>query len=179
MCARKPPELSEKVRFGYLGNISKKKGIEVLAKAFRGSLARSLIIRGFPNESSINHFKQLFPEIDATLELFDPEPESFYSKVDVVVVPSIWYENQPVVIIEAFAFGKPVLCSDIGGMAEMVQDGRTGILFRAGDPEDLRAKATYLRDNPNEVFRLAKSIPRWPTLQEQVDRLLEAYALLM
>jgi glycosyltransferase involved in cell wall biosynthesis len=57
--------------------------------------------------------------------------------VDWVVVPSIWWENAPLVIQEAFAHGRPVICSDIGGMAEKVTDGVNGLHFRAGDPQSL------------------------------------------
>ena len=57
--------------------------------------------------------------------------------VDWVVVPSIWWENSPLVIQEAFLHGRPVICSDIGGMAEKVTDGVNGLHFRVGDPEDL------------------------------------------
>jgi glycosyltransferase involved in cell wall biosynthesis len=167
------------VRFGYLGNVGKKKGIAVLVQAFGGSLAKHLVIRGFPDETAILQFKKLFPDFHAKLELFDPDVATFYSQVDVVVVPSIWHENQPTVVIEAFAFGKPVLCSNLGGLAEMVQDGVSGILFRAGDPDDLRAKATYLCDNPSVAFGLARSVPLWPSIEEHVDRLLEAYGLLL
>jgi len=177
--APNPPVLCKNVRFGYSGNISRKKGIEVLVQAFHGSLAKSLVIRGFPDQKAIFEFKKSFPDFNAKLELFHPDVEAFYDKVDVVLVPSIWYENQPMVVIEAFAFGKPVVCSNLGGMAEMVQDGVSGVLFRAGDADHLRAKALYLRDNPSEVFRLAASVPRWPTTEEHVDRLLEAYRSLL
>jgi len=173
------PSKTTTVRFGFLGNISKKKGIEVLVRAFGGSLATSLVVQGFPDADSIRRFKKLFPDFDAKLELFNPDREVFYSKVDVVVVPSIWLENQPTVVIEAFAFGKTVLCSNLGGMAELVQNGVSGMLFKAGDSDDLREKAEYLRDNPSEVFRLAASVPKWPTIQEQADRLLEAYSRLL
>jgi glycosyltransferase involved in cell wall biosynthesis len=57
---------------------------------------------------------------------------SLMADVDWVVVPSIWYENAPLVIQEAFQHGKPVICSDIGGMAEAVTDGVDGLHFRAG-----------------------------------------------
>jgi glycosyltransferase involved in cell wall biosynthesis len=57
--------------------------------------------------------------------------------VDWVVVPSIWFENSPLVIQEAFFHGRPVICSDIGGMAEKVTDGVDGLHFRAGDPHHL------------------------------------------
>ena len=51
--------------------------------------------------------------------------------------PSIWWENSPLVIQEAFQHGRPVICSDIGGMAEKVTDGVNGLHFRAGDPDSL------------------------------------------
>jgi glycosyltransferase involved in cell wall biosynthesis len=59
------------------------------------------------------------------------------SKVDWVIVPSIWWENSPMVIQEAFTHGRPVICSNIGGMAEKVQDGVNGLHFEARNPLDL------------------------------------------
>ena len=59
------------------------------------------------------------------------------SGVDWVVVPSLWWENAPLVILEAFRHRKPVIAADIGGMAELVQHGRNGLLFRRGDAGDL------------------------------------------
>jgi glycosyltransferase involved in cell wall biosynthesis len=57
--------------------------------------------------------------------------------MDWVLVPSRWWENSPLVIQEAFMHGRPVICSDIGGMAEKVSDGVDGLHFRVGDSEDL------------------------------------------
>src|SRR5262249_57931996 len=51
------------------------------------------------------------------------------ANIDWVIVPSIWWENSPLVIQEAFAYGKPVICSDIGGMAEKVTDRVNGLHF--------------------------------------------------
>ena len=78
------------------------------------------------------------------------------------------------VIIEAFQHGKPVICSNLGGMPEMVEHDKSGLIYRAGDPEDLREKVGYLARNPSEVSRLAASIPTWPTVEEHVERLLTA-----
>ena len=63
--------------------------------------------------------------------------DAILAGADFVVVPSTWWENSPVVIQEAFARGIPVIASDLGGMAEQVSDGVNGMLFRAGDAEDL------------------------------------------
>ncbi len=61
-----------------------------------------------------------------------------------VVVPSVCYENFPYNILESFAFGKPVVASDIGGIPEMVEDGRTGFLFQPHDADGLAAAMTRL-----------------------------------
>ncbi len=57
--------------------------------------------------------------------------------IDWVVVPSIWWETGPIVVLEAFQYGRPVICSDIGGMSEKVTDGVNGLHFRRRDPEHL------------------------------------------
>ena len=57
--------------------------------------------------------------------------------VDWVITPSIWWENAPLVIQEAFQQRRPVICSDIGGMAEAVTNGHDGLHFRTGDSADL------------------------------------------
>lgn len=60
-----------------------------------------------------------------------------------LVFPSVCYEGQPLTIIEAFASGLPVIGSALGGVRELIDDGRTGLLFRAGDAEDLAAKVRW------------------------------------
>ncbi|GLS66504.1 hypothetical protein GCM10007888_48870 [Methylobacterium oxalidis] len=68
------------------------------------------------------------------------DPQSVISHMQTcgwVVVPSVWWENSPIVIQEAFAAGRPVLCSGIGGMREAVEHGRDGFYFRPDDPLDL------------------------------------------
>ena len=68
-----------------------------------------------------------------------------------LIFPSQWYENFPVTLVEAFACGLPVIASRIGAMAEIVEDGRTGLLFNPGDPDDLRAKVRWAWDHPDEL----------------------------
>jgi glycosyltransferase involved in cell wall biosynthesis len=167
------------VRFGYLGSTIKKKGVDVLMRAFEGEIGASLVIRGFPDEDALNRFRASYPDFKGKLEIFNSNIEEFYKNVDVVIVPSIWPENQPTVIIEAFGFGKPVICSDIGGMPEMVRHNNGGLLFKTGNAEDLRDRVVWLLENPNEVNRLAASIPQWLTIRENVDQLIsEADALI-
>ena len=78
------------------------------------------------------------------------------SSADWIVVPSIWWENSPVVIQEAFRAGKPVIGSNLGGIAEKVQDGVNGLLFRVGDATDL---AATLRRSGDDDVRASMRIP--------------------
>ena len=73
--------------------------------------------------------------------------ERLMADVDWVVVPSVWWENSPMVISEAFFFGKPVICSNIGGMAERVSNGIDGLHFSVGSSGSLaRAMARALTE---------------------------------
>jgi len=78
------------------------------------SLAQSLLVR-FAG-------KLTWPELCLTL-----------AEIGLVAVPSLWYENQPLTILEAFAAGVPVIASDLGALPELVEDGRTGWRVKAGD----------------------------------------------
>ena len=74
----------------------------------------------------------------------------------VVVVPSVWYENLPYTILESFAYGKPVIASNLGGMAELVTDGETGYLFEAGNPQDLAAKIRKALANSTKLPEMGR-----------------------
>jgi GT2 family glycosyltransferase len=78
--------------------------------------------------------------------------------VDLLVVPSVWIENAPFIIREAFAAGAPVVASDLGGMSEMVRDGENGRLFPAGDAAALAKIFKELADRPGDLARLRAGI---------------------
>ena len=84
-------------------------------------------------------------------------PDAF-ADADLLVVPSVWVENAPFVIREAFAAGLPVIASDLGGMAEMVRHGRDGLLFAAGDPASLAGQIEQVLDRPDLLERLRQGV---------------------
>ena len=96
--------------------------------------------------------------------------------LDVVVVPSVWLENSPLVIREAFAAGVPVVAAALGGMAEMVEDGRSGLLFRPGDAADLRRCLTRLLEEPGLRARLRDGIPPVKDISEDAACTRRIYA---
>lgn len=73
-----------------------------------------------------------------------------------VVVPSLWLENMPNTVLESYAFGKPVVASDIGGIPEIVKDKKTGLLFNPGDSNDLAGKIRLLWNNPELAGKLGR-----------------------
>ena len=74
-----------------------------------------------------------------------------------LVVPSIWYENFPRTIVEAFACGLPVIASRIGALADIVRDGETGLLFEPGNPRDLADKMAWALANPERMAAMGRN----------------------
>ena len=70
-----------------------------------------------------------------------------------LILPSEWYEGFPLVLVEALAHGLPVLASNLGSMVDIIEDGKTGLLFEPGNVEDLATKLKWLLDNPGECDR--------------------------
>jgi GT2 family glycosyltransferase/glycosyltransferase involved in cell wall biosynthesis len=96
--------------------------------------------------------------------------------VDVVVVPSIWPENSPVIIHEAFAAGIPVVGSRIGGIPELIDDGRNGLLFEPGDANGLARALTRLIEDPGLIDHLRRGIKPVRTLAEDAAAARQIYA---
>jgi glycosyltransferase involved in cell wall biosynthesis len=78
-----------------------------------------------------------------------------------LVIPSELYENNPRSVIEAFALGKPAIGARIGGIPELVKDGRTGYTYTPGDAEDLRDKIECLLKNPDSAIEMGKNARRF------------------
>src|ERR1044071_6965300 len=98
---------------------------------------------------------------------------------DWVVVPSIWWENSPLVIQEAFQHGRPVICSDIGGMAEKVTHGVNGLHFRRGDAHSLAAAMRRAVDTPGVCEKLRSGTPHVQPTPEHVACLSRHYRALL
>jgi glycosyltransferase involved in cell wall biosynthesis len=155
----KEPEVSEttaratKIRFGYFGQINMYKGANVLLDALRylspEALKRvEIVIFGARLEEQPQEFRESLQakmsESDAVVSFFGPYRNEdvgiLLRRVDWMVIPSIWWENSPLVIQEAKAAGTPILASNIGGMAEKVRNGVDGFHFLAGSAIDCASK---------------------------------------
>ena len=90
------------------------------------------------------------------------------SEIDVLVIPSVWPENSPLVLQEAFLAGVPVIASRIGGIPEMLPDGRGGLLFKPGSADDLATAISRLAADRGLLDALRASIPRVQAIEEDV-----------
>lgn len=145
------PRRSRRNRFAYFGQLNQFKGIKVLLEAVVKVPAEIWgpdgVLHIFGGNLEVQpepfqrEFRQLLAAAGRRVRFFgsyrSDELPTLMQEVDWVVVPSVWWENSPVVIQEAFLHGRPVICSDIGGMAEKVRNGVDGLHFRAGSAESL------------------------------------------
>jgi len=92
-----------------------------------------------------------------------------------VLIPSIWWENSPLVIQEAFFHRRPVICSDVGGMAEKVRDGIDGMHFRVGDAFSLARTIEAATTNPRLWRSLRDGIGEPHPMSTHIARLLDIY----
>ena len=82
--------------------------------------------------------------------------EKLISQAACIVCPAIWYENMPNTVIEAYAYGKPVVASRVGSLAEIVEDGKTGYLFEMKNPRDMADKLKMFLDNTDLSSELGR-----------------------
>lgn len=181
-------EKEYKLRFGYFGQLNPYKGIDVLLKAFQlipKSVKKQLRLDIFganleiqPPEF-INKVKHLLADNETIVTNHGSYESSelpfLLNQVDCVIVPSIWWENSPMVIQEAFMYKRPVICSNIGGMQEKVSDGITGMYFMARKSSDLAEKIIMLCNDRNLLMRLSKNIKSPLSIQECANEHLELY----
>jgi glycosyltransferase involved in cell wall biosynthesis len=170
------------VRFGYIGALHPHKGIELLLDAFRDLSDRaSLHVYGSAFGSPISQsFWRRIHNRNAVNVIFHGAYDNdrvgeVLADLDVVVVPSLWYENSPLTIQEAFVSGVPVITADAGGMAELVRDGVDGLHFRIADVTDLHDKLRYVVEHPEMLDRLRRGIPPVPSFKDHAAEMLVRY----
>jgi len=173
--------VDDHMRFGYVGTLAELKGVHVLVKAFRELEGEKATLEIFGDTQTFPHYAAWLCELAGDVRVtfhgrFEPEAVAdVFSQIDVLVIPSIWLENSPLVIHEAFMTHTPVIASNLGGMADLVEDGRTGLLFRPGDYEDLAAKIRLLLDSPALIAGLGKAAPHVKTISEDAESIERLY----
>jgi glycosyltransferase involved in cell wall biosynthesis len=140
----------------FVGRLSPEKGIGTLLDAWQeaGKRLSLRIVGDGPLAGMVRQRAHRLPNV----HVLGPRPiENVYElmgEAAFLVLPSECFETFGRVAVEAFAKGTPVVASNLGAMAEVVDDGRTGLLFRAGDAADLAAKVEWMASHPAEVRRM-------------------------
>jgi glycosyltransferase involved in cell wall biosynthesis len=177
---------SENLRIGYVGTIFEHKGVDILIEAFQRlpkDSKASLQIYGDMNQfpSYAQHIRKMVeadPECAKKIQFCGTFPNDRLGQVlagiDVLVVPSRWYENTPLVVQSAFATKTPVIATDLGGLSELVLDGINGFLS-LNDANSLMVKLEKLLQEPALIDRLRKNIKDERTTGEMVDDIESVY----
>lgn len=132
----------------YLGRLSPEKGVETLLRAHAADNATwRLVIAG--SGPLLGKLQSEFPSAEFTGHLTGADLEAKLREASVIVVPSEWHENNPLSVLEAMAYGKPIVASDIGGIPELVRHGQTGLLFEPKNTQQLSSHIRTLLGDPD------------------------------
>ncbi len=153
--------------------ISRKKNMDIRFKligegAFKKRLLEKVKTEGIGNVRFFDHMsgEVLYREVKKSM---------------IVVLPSEWYENNPLTVIEAFTMSIPVIGSRIGGIPELVKDGVTGLTFEAGNSEDLAARIEYLMNNPDKIAEMGRNAKAYVkeelNSEKHYKKLMEIYGM--
>lgn len=181
----RPRSAKVRRRIGFVGTLAPHKGVGVLIRAFRGLGRADLTLDVHGSQTAHPAYVALLrreAEGDTRIRFHGPfaegEQERVLSAIDVLVLPSVWWENSPLTVLEALAAGVPVVASAIGGLPELVADGDTGLLVPPSDPAALRqaiddvtegrrlaggrdaVPLTTAADGAQELEALYRSLPR-------------------
>jgi glycosyltransferase involved in cell wall biosynthesis len=169
---RKP---GQKLVIGYLGTVSKVKGVEWLILQFKKlNLPSTLKIAGKGEESTMEEFKAIANHKDVEFVGY-VQPNDFLPSVDVLVVPSLWEEPLGMVAIEALACGVPVITSGKGGLSESVKHEKNGLICPPEEQNSLSKAITRLYDDPSFYNRLSAYAPESVAHFLDKNRLISEY----
>jgi glycosyltransferase involved in cell wall biosynthesis len=141
----------------FAGRLAPEKGIATLLAAWQGLRVPLKIVGDGPLRAEV----RAAAERCDTIEWLGNQPAArvleLMKDAQVLVCPSVWYEGQPRVIIEAFAVGLPVIASRLGAMSSLIEHGRTGLHARPDDAADLAAQVAWAFANPNAIAQMRRA----------------------
>ena len=142
----------------FVGRLSKEKGIDVLLRGWQRQ-KNPIPLKIFGDGPLVSEVREA-ASTDGRIEWLghrsNDEIVSRVGDASFLVVPSTCSENCPKTVLEAFARGTPVIASRTGALAELVDDGRTGLLFTPADPDDLSRKVTELTSAPSRLAEMRR-----------------------
>ena len=181
-----PSQSKATANIGFFGQLSHFKGAKVMLEAMSlldDDVDAHLWLHGANLELQTQEFQEEFATMQRSLQgrvtfrgPYDhAELPKLMADLHWVLVPSIWWENSPLVIQEAFFHRRPIICSDVGGMAEKVRDGVDGIHFRVGDAFSLARTIETATRSPRLWRSLRDGIREPHRMDTHIARLLDVY----
>jgi glycosyltransferase involved in cell wall biosynthesis/SAM-dependent methyltransferase len=159
---------------GYLSYLAFHKGAHILLEAYIRAKAPNVSLLMYGDTSADkDYFNQLKAIAKDTGTIEFPGRYSYedlttiINNLDVVVLPSLWWENSPLVLLRSLAQDVPVITSNLGGMTEIIKDGINGFAFEIGNPEDLAKIIKKISDNPAILNALKQQITHPPRIEEE------------
>lgn len=183
-----PRQRANRLRVAFIGTLTPIKGPHLLLEAW-GKIASELRARGQLSIHGPGHYQPEYQNllaesaraVGARLEgrLERGDVPRVLAETDLLVVPSLWYENSPLIILEALASKTPLLVSDLGGMAELVEPGASGYHFRMGDVEALARSLEELLLDPSKLDALYSKPLDLPRVDDHVAVIERRYGELL
>lgn len=164
---------NSKIRFGFMGRIIPSKGISVLLNAFRDLPNDDLYIYGSVAKSQMR-FLELQKNVKFMGSYDNSEVDKILDFIDILIVPSVWLENSPLVIQEAFLSGVIVITSNIGGMKELVGNN-DGFLFEIGDSNDLVKVIKKIKQDCRILNKIKDNRDKVDSKQKDVNKIVSIY----
>lgn len=171
------PQERDRAGFLFVGRLSPEKGVGLLVEA--AAAQPGVCVRVAGNGPQADLLERARPTVQALGALPADAVRAEMLRASALVMPSIWYENFPRTLVEAYACGLPVIASRLGALPELVEDGVTGLLFRAGDARDLARAMRWATANPAEMARMGRNArARYDaefTVEHNLRQLVEIY----
>jgi glycosyltransferase involved in cell wall biosynthesis len=177
---------SSGLRIGFIGTLGPHKGCDLLVRAFRRLAGVDATLAVYGEPQGFDTFRVELERMaagDRRIEFrgsFPPEQiGEVLAGLDVLAVPSRWYENTPLVVYAAMAAGVPVVATDLGGLSEVIEHGKNGLLFELEDVDGLANSLRRLYEEPELLERLRSGIEPVKRIEDSIGELEEIYAELM
>lgn len=148
------PGLATRAGFLFVGRLSVEKGVSVMMNAIARVGDVDVRVAGVGPES---HLLTESDQVKTLGSLSSSDVRREMSQAMALILPSIWYENFPRTLVEAFGCGLPVIASRIGALGELIEHGVTGLLFSPGDADDLAEKMAWAQQHPEQMADMGRN----------------------
>lgn len=179
--AKPKPENPHQVRIGYIGQLAAHKGVHILLDALRAAQRDNLGLTIWGPHDQDETYYRMLQEKSRGLGVrfagtFPPERlVEIMREIDVLAIPSTWYENSPLILLQALATHTPVIVSDVLGLTEFVTHGRNGFHFERGSLAALTTVLRQVADRKGWAQTAAEQTSYPRTSRDMVDDLLVVY----